>query len=187
MKSIVTAIDDPWRDQIAGIWGELKAVFGLDALTGAARPCLTFHVAEDYVRAGPGAGIEDALARVAARGTPFRIQTHGLGLTEGAQAVIYLHVTRTETLDDVHHVVHHAAQPHAINPRAAHQSETWLPHIAVAAGPIPPADIPRVLEFLARRDYAWTITASNLCLIPDTRLVAAGWLRFDLKGKAART
>ena len=202
MKAIVTAIDEPWRDQVANIWGELKALFGLGGLAGAVRPYVTFHVAEDYAQ-----GIEGVLARIAARGTPFRIETHGMGITEGApaerapgegalteralaegrQSVLYLHVTRTEALDDVHHVIHHAAQPVAVNPRAAYEAETWLPHIAVASGRIPPADVPRVMEFLGRRDYAWTITATNLCLTPDTRIPGAEWLRFDLQGKPQGT
>ena len=176
MKSIVTAIEDPWRDQIAEIWGELKAVFGPAGLTGAVRPYVTFHVARDYAP-----GIEQALASIAARGTPFRIETHGIGITEGAQSVIYLHVTRNEALDDVHHVIHHAAQPLAVGAKPAYENETWLPHIAVATGPIPPDTLPRVMEFLGRRDYAWTITATNLCLIPDTSLVSAEWVRFELR------
>ncbi|MBI5289851.1 MAG: 2'-5' RNA ligase family protein [Chloroflexi bacterium] len=183
MKAIVTAIEDPWRDRIANVWGELKAVFGLAGLTGAVRPYLTFHVAEEY-----RPGIEDTLARIAARGTPFRMETHGIGimqgaLTEGLQSVVYLHVTRTEALDDVHHVIHHAAQPLAVNAKAAYENETWLPHIAVASGALPAEAVPQIVEFLGRREYNWSIEATNLCLIPDTRLAAAHWVLFELRGR----
>ena len=180
MQSIVTAIDDPHASDIAQIWGELKAVFGLTTLTGDLRPHLTFAVAEHYDPA-----VESTLAGIAARGTPFRIETHGIGVTEGQQTLIYLHVTRTEILDDVHHVIHHATQPLARNPRPAYASDTWLPHIAVATAPIPPDQIQPVMDFLRRRDYAWTIPATNLCLNPNTQHPDAEWLRFDLKGVAA--
>jgi len=179
----VTAIDDPWREEIANVWGELKAVFGLGSLTGAVRPYLTFHVAEDYAP-----GIEDTLARIAVRGTPFHIETHGIGITEGAltegeQSVIYLHVTRTEALDDVHHVIHHAAQPLAVKAKPAYEDETWLPHIAVASGALPAEALPQIVELLGRRSYDWSIEATNLCLIPDTRLVGAEWVLFELRGR----
>lgn len=177
MKAIVTAIEPPWVDEIASAWGEIKAVFGLKGLTGAVRPYLTFHVAEDYDPA-----VELTLGQISARGAPFTIETHGIGITEGERVVIYLHVTRTEALDDVHQVLHHAVRPHAIQPRAVYDAETWMPHIAIAAGRIERQTLPEVVAFLARRDFIWSIRATNLCLIPDTSLAGAEWLRFDLRG-----
>lgn len=180
MKAIVTAIDDPWREEIATIWGELRAVFGLGNLTGALRSYLTFQVAEDFAH-----GVEHVLADIAKKGAPFQIETHGIGVTEGRQTAIYLHVTRTETLDAVHHVLLHATRQQARNPREAYGAETWLPHIAVASGAVDAAVLPEVMAFLDRRTYEWTITATNLCLIPDTRLVEGEWLRFELLGGKA--
>jgi hypothetical protein len=177
VKAIVTAIDDPWREEIATIWGELRAVFGLGSLTGALRPYLTFQVAEDY-----GHGVEQVLADIAAKGAPFQIETHGIGVTEGRQTAIYLHVTRTETLDTVHQVLLHATRQHTRNPREAYGAETWLPHIAVASGEIDEDVLSEVVAFLDRRTYDWTITATNLCLIPEMRLVDGEWLRFELQG-----
>ena len=227
MQSILTAIDDPHASDIAEIWGELKAVFGLTTLTGGLRPHLSFAVAEHYDPA-----VEQALASIAARGAPFRLETHGIGLTEGPptaaspsrtdrsldlsqpqttaetrtdrpldlsptpaattagqsphgapqHTLIYLHVTRTGILDDVHHVIHHATQPLAHNPRLAYADATWLPHIAVATAPIAPGQLPAILDFLRRRDYAWHIPATNLCLNPSTQSPTTEWLRFDLKG-----
>jgi hypothetical protein len=176
VQAIVTAIDEPWRDEITDIWGELRAALGLQ-LSGALRPYLTFAVAEKY-----GPGVEHALADIAAKGAPFRIETHGIGITEGRQTAIYLHVTRTETLDLVHGVLHHATRVLARNPREAYAAETWLPHIAVAQGAIPPSQMDDAVAFLDRRSYDWTITATNLCLIPDTRVVDGEWLRFELLG-----
>ncbi len=177
MQAIVTAIDDPWRDELEGIWGELKAVFGLKSLIGTNRPYLTFHVAEEYA-----AGLRAELAGVAAKGTPFAIETHGIGVTQGEQAVIYVHVTRTEALDDVHHVIHHVAQPLAFKAKAAYESETWVPHIALATGRVSDDEIAQIMSFLDRRTYEWRMTATNLCLIPDTRLIEAEWTQFDLRG-----
>ena len=175
MKAIVTAIDEPWREEIAGIWGELKAVFGLGSLTGALRPYLTFHVAEEY-----DAGIEEPLNRIANLAPPFALETHGVGITEGQQSIIYLHVTRTEALDEVHHVIWHATHALARNIKPAYAAETWLPHIAIATGPIDHTQVEGVLAFLNRREYNWSIPATNVCLIPDTRLVGGEWARWDL-------
>lgn len=177
MQAIVTAIDGEAGDELATIWGELKAVFGLSQLTGATRPYLTFAVAERFAH-----GIENVLGEIAAKGTPFAIRTHGIGITEGQQTVIYLHVDRTEILDDVHHVIHHATQRYARNPKAAYDSDTWLPHIALATGPLTRADIEEIGPFLTRREYNYAFPATNLCLIPDTRIIGAEWRRFDLKG-----
>lgn len=179
MQAIVTAIDGEAGDALASIWGELKAVFGLSNLVGATRPYVTFGVAERYAH-----GIENVLAEIAAKGTPFAIKTHGIGITEGQQVVIYLHVDRTEILDDVHHVIHHATQRYARNAKEAYASETWLPHIALAQGPLTQAEVAEIMPFLDRRTYNFTLPATNLCLIPDTRIIGGEWSRFDLQGVA---
>lgn len=177
MQAIVTAIDGEAGEELATIWGELKAVFGLSQLTGATRPYVTFTVAERFAH-----GIENVLSEIASKGTPFALKTHGIGITEGQQTVIYLHVDRTEILDDVHHVIHHATQRYARNPKPAYDSETWLPHIALATGPLSPAEIEQIMPFLNRRAYDYAFPATNLCLIRDTRIIGAEWQRFDLKG-----
>ena len=74
MQAIVSEIDDPARESIENIWGELKAVFGLQRVAGSTHPHFTYQVAESY-----DDRIDAILREIAASATPFAIDTHGIG------------------------------------------------------------------------------------------------------------
>jgi 2'-5' RNA ligase len=182
MQAIVTALDDPYRDYVENIWGELKAVFGLQAVTGSTRPHLTFHVADSY----EATRIDEVLTSVAATTSPFEIETHGLGVFRGDEIVIYLHVSPNEAVREMHVRIWRDVGELATGVHPVYSAATWVPHVTLAIGDVPEAQLPAILAFLNRRDYDWRIPATNLALIPNTESATDEWRLFDFSGTPAR-
>jgi 2'-5' RNA ligase len=176
MQAIVSALDDPHREMVDNIWGELKAVFGLQGVVGSARPHITYHVADTY----DASAIGDALSAIARTTRPFAIETHGLGVFRGDETVLYLHVSPSPVLAAMHQRVWDAALPIATAPKPVFAAATWVPHITLAIGDLTEDVLPLALQLLNRRTYEWSIPITNVCLIEDTSSVSADWRRFEL-------
>jgi 2'-5' RNA ligase len=176
MQAIVCALDDPHREMVENIWGELKAVFGLQDVIGSTRPHFTYHVAQAY-----GAlAIDEVLAGVARTAMPFTIETHGLGVFRADETVLYLHISRSPALAEMHRRLWDGVAPICVEPKPVYAAETWVPHITLAIGDLTDEILPSALQFLNRREYNWTITVTNLCLIDNTSSASAAWRRFEL-------
>ncbi len=173
MQAIVSALDDPHREMVENIWGELKAVFGLQGVIGSTRPHFTYHVADSYAADAVG----DALSAVARTTAPFAIETHGLGVFRGDETVLYLHVSPSPALMVLHQRVWDAVASISRDPKAVYAAATWVPHITLAIGDLTEDVLPLALQLLNRRTYEWAIPVTNLCLIEDTSSAAAPWRR----------
>jgi 2'-5' RNA ligase len=176
MQAIVSALDDPHREMVENIWGELKAVFGLQGVIGSTRPHFTYHVAQAY----DAASIDAVLTAVARAAPPFAIDTHGLGVFRGDETVLYLHISPSPALAGMHRRVWDAMTPIAAEPIPVYAAETWVPHITLAIGDLTEELLPLALQLLNRREYHWTVPITNLCLIEETTAAAATWRRFEL-------
>ncbi len=176
MQAIVSALDDPHREMVENIWGELKAVFGLQGVAGSTRPHFTYHVAAAY----DPVAVEGALAVVARETPPFAIRTHGLGVFRGEETVLYLHISPSPELATVHRSVWDAVAAIATEPKLVYAAATWVPHITLAIGDLTAEMLPLALRFLNRREYNWAIPVTNVCLIEDTASASAEWRRFEL-------
>ena len=174
MQAIVTAIDDPDRDAIENIWGELKAVFGLKGVAGSTQPHLTYQTAERY-----DATLDAALRDVAESTTRFEIETHGIGVFRGQETVLYLHLTESAQLSDVHARLWDATRSAATNVTNVYAPPTWAPHLTIAAGEVPADQLEQILRFLDTRPSAWRIPVTNICVIPDST-AGREWRRFEL-------
>jgi 2'-5' RNA ligase len=178
MQAIVSALDDPFRERVEEIWGELKAVFGLKGVIGQTRPHFTYQVAERYDEAV----VDAALLRIAAGTPPYEAHTRGLGLFRGDATVLYLAVVRDAGIERTHERVWAEASAAASEPRMYYAAETWVPHITLAIGDLSEEQAPDIMRFLGRREYRWTLPVTNLCLVPDTASAASQWQRYELRG-----
>jgi 2'-5' RNA ligase len=176
MQGIVTALDEPWRERVEEIWGELRAVFGLPSVGLARDPHVTYHVAEAYDRSA----VESAIAAIATSHAAFGLETHGLGVFRGESTVLYLHVTPSPALRAIHATILRAVDGVAREPRPFYAPEAWVPHITLAAGGLSEEQLPEVMALLDRRDWRWQMQATNICYVPDAMSRTEPWLRFDL-------
>lgn len=177
MQAIVSELDDPWREEVENIWGELKAVFGLKSVIGSTRPHFTYQVADAY----DATNIDAALASIGAEERQFVAQTRGLGVFRGDETVLYLAVTRDAAVERMHERVWASTARAASGLRPYYASETWVPHITLAIGDLQEAQLPEIMSFLGRRQYEWRVPITNLCLITDTSKASAEWRRYELR------
>lgn len=177
MQAIVSEIDDPYRDAIENIWGELKAVFGLQGVSGSTHPHVTYQVAESY-----DDRIGAILRGISTGAQPFAIETHGIGIFRGGQIVIYLHVTRSDALDDMHDRIWRETAVTSTGIEPVYAAATWVPHITLAIGDVPGAQLPAIAGFLNTRPSEMRIPVTSLSLIPDTASATAPWRRHPLRG-----
>lgn len=173
VQAIVTELDDPYRDEVENIWGELKAVFGLPALTGVAPPHLTYQWGDAY-----DAAVIDDLRRIAASTPRHTMQTHGLGVFRGDEVSLYLHVTPSPALRALHARLWRELAPLGSAVRGVYGPETWLPHVTLASGRINESEIDTAMRFLGRREYAWSLPVTNICFADGA--APGEWQRFDL-------
>jgi 2'-5' RNA ligase len=174
VQAIVSVIDDPYREQIENIWGELKAVFGLPRLTGATRPHMTFQTADSY----PEAAATARLRAIAGESGRFEIETHGLGVFRGDDVSIYLHVTPSTALRALQERVWLATSVDGTSVRDVFAPATWVPHITIASGSVSQDELETAMRFLGRRSYEWRIPITNLAFVADER-AGSEWARFD--------
>jgi 2'-5' RNA ligase len=173
MQSIVIAIDEPYRERIEEVAGEIKAVTGRKDLAAATRPHITLHVAERYEPT-----IDAVLAGFAAAAPLATVRTGDVGVFRGPQVVVALEVIRDEALTRFQAKLAAAIAPLADAPKPAYAPDTWAPHITIVAGQIEEQHIDAVMAVLGRRDFAWTVPVTNICHVPGPR--AREWTRFDL-------
>lgn len=177
MQAIVTEIDDPQREAIDNVWGELKAVFGLKGVAGATRPHFAYQLAESY----DAVRLDQALSRIAAAMAPFTVDTASLGVFRGPKTVLALVVHREGEAARLHARLWDAAGAAATGLRPEHGPSTWTPHVTLAAGDFgDEAQLDAIAQFLSRREYRWPLPVTNLCVVEDTRSATAPRRRFDL-------
>ena len=176
MQAIVSEIDDPARESIENIWGELKAVFGLQGVAGSTHPHFTYQIAESY-----DDRIDAILREIAASATPFAIDTHGIGVFRGDETVVYLHLTESLALREMHERIWREAGTAARGIVPVYAAATWVPHITLAIGDVPEPQLPGIVAFLNTRPSEMRIPVTSLSLVPDTSSAAAQWRRFELR------
>lgn len=180
VQAIVTALDEPRRQRIEDIWGELRAVFGLRGLRRVLIPHFTYQLAERY-----DDPVERLLGAVAAATPPFEVETHGLGIQRGPRTLLYLHVTRIPALDALHARLWRETAAVASGPNPAYAPATWIPHVTIAAGDIDESQLADISAFLARHDYRWRLPVTNLCLVPDTTSANEPWVRWEVGARSS--
>jgi len=177
MQSIVTALDKRWRERAEDVCGELRAI-GLKGMRAAARPRFTYQAAERF----EAARLELALAGVAAAARKFEAQAAGLGVFAGPEAIVYASIAPSDRLRAMHRLVWDAMLRLGSGRGAAYAPQTWVPHVALTAGAIPPESLADVQAVLARHHAgAWNLRVDNICYVPDVDDPDTDWLRFDLR------
>lgn len=173
MPSIVVALDEPWCEWIEETAGEVKAVTGRKDLAAATRPHFTLHVAERYEP-----GIDEAVARVASLAAVTSFETRRVGIFRGPQMVVALEVIRSDALLQFQGRLVEEIAPFAAGTKQGYDREMWAPHISIVAGRMDEWEVEAITAVLARRDFAWTMPLTNVCLVPGPR--ALEWTRFEV-------
>lgn len=95
-------------------------------------------------------GLRARLPPFVASHPPMVVQFSGLGFFHGRIPVVYLTVTVTHALLDLHSSFDQTARPYLLNPNSYYWPDTWVPHITLAQE-FPPETTGAIVNALLRR------------------------------------
>ncbi len=102
----------------------------LFALDAGYRPHVSLGVCNGF----ESSAFEGELSTFAASVAPFSLSFSSIGIFPGAQGVIFLGVTVTNHLLDVHAAFHKIFKTHAQDQSEYYAVEKWVPHCTLAFG-----------------------------------------------------
>ena len=132
--------------QIYDIWQTLKAArISSYMLDGSFRPHISLGVCEDIDRESYRASLESFANSVA----PFKVWLPNIGMFMQEQAVVYIGVTKTRLLFDLHERFTRDFGNCAINPNSHYHVNQWVPHITLAME-IDTANVSRMMDVIVQ-------------------------------------
>jgi hypothetical protein len=159
-SGVVSLLDDEHYALVEDIWSELEQEFGLNAVRRTPWPHVSYQLGDYDLRALP-----EILERVAAGTPPFGIETMGLGIFTGPEPIVYVPVVRTGELSEWHRLLWTAIGTACRNAADHYWLSEWIPHITLAMGDVDGANLPRIIDFLSARNFAWRVDIDNLAFI----------------------
>jgi hypothetical protein len=159
-SGVVSLLDDEHNALVEDIWSELEQEFGVNGVRRTPWPHVSYQLGDYDLRALP-----EILERVAAATPPFGIETMGLGIFTGLEPIVYVPVVRTGELSEWHRLLWTAIGTACRNAADHYWLSEWIPHITLAMGDVDAANLPRIINFLSARNFAWQVDIDNLAFI----------------------
>jgi 2'-5' RNA ligase len=180
MQGVVSLLDDRHYARVETIWEELGQKFDVRGMYVTPYPHFSFQVAEQY----EVETCESYLRELAARTSPFRVRTAGLGIFTVANPILYVPVIRSPALSELHREIWCSVKQ-TVPGAVAHyyHPNEWAPHITLAQGDIDADKLAEIVRVLSRRNFHWEFTVNNLAVIYDTGKQQGIRSRFNFGGK----
>ncbi|MBC7930209.1 MAG: 2'-5' RNA ligase family protein [Rubrivivax sp.] len=179
MQGVVSLLDDRHYARVEAIWEELGQKFDVRGMYVTPYPHFSYQVAEAYDEEA----CENYLRELAARTSPFRVRTAGLGVFTVANPILYIPVVRSPALSALHREVWDNVRQKVAGAVAHYYGpEEWQPHITLAQGDIDPDKLADIVRVLSRRNFHWEFTINNLAIIYDTGKQQGVRCRFNFGG-----
>ena len=119
------------ENQICNAWKAIqKAGISSSLLDAGCRP----HVSLGVCSRIESSAFEAELSTFAASLAPFRLSLSSVGIFPGAEGVIFLGVTVTNHLLDIHAAFHKLCEKHAQEQFEHYAVRKWVPHCTLAFG-----------------------------------------------------
>src|SRR6266480_4235444 len=176
MHGIVSFLDNDYNRLVEERWTELERVFSVHGVYVTPYPYFSYHVAQDY----DVDKIEPVLQRITSNITTFKVRTRGLGVFTGTSPVLYIPVTRSLELTQLHEELWQEIASASSGVQQYYNPDQWMPHITIGFGDISKENLSQIIPFLAERDFSWEITVNNLAFIYDTGTKQEMKSRFDI-------
>lgn len=164
MNGVVALLDEEHYRLVEEIWAKLKEQMGLSGIYITPYPHFSFHIAEQYDLEQ----LKSALQQAAEEIGPFEVTTSGLGIfTAGLSPVLYISVTRSPLLSDIHERLWSLAGAHAAGIVEYYHPQHWVPHITLGHGDITTENLADTIRLLKEYDFNWQVTIDNISLLVD--------------------
>lgn len=164
MNALVSLLDHEHADDVRSIWWELESRFGVRARYVKPFIHFSYHVvADEYDLDQLGPELDDVSG---ARGS-FRVPTAGVDVFMGTEPVVFVSVTRTPELDELHQEIWSRCTPGFGVGLPYYAPEAWVPHVTLAQGPRAADNLPEILTMLEDHSFDWELRVDNLAVIED--------------------
>ena len=182
MQGIVSLLDDVHYRLVEKVRDELAQKYDVRGLYVTTYPHFSYQVAEQY----DGEACESFLRELAARTSPFKIRTAGLGVFTISIPILYVPLVRSPQLSDLHRQIWEGVRQAAPGAVAHYYSpDEWVPHVTLAQGDIDPDKLSEIVRRLCSRNFHWEFYVNNVAMIYDAHGEQGVRCRFNFGGKKA--
>lgn len=161
MYAIVSLLEVSADARIQAIWRDLETECQLKGIRITPIPHFSWQIAENYDLPA----LKKVLRQIAATTRPFVVRTAGLGIFTRPDPVIYIALTKDQTMLNLHDLIWNETQNIVRNLGTYYASEYWMPHITIAYSDVNPKNIGCALNKLAFQSLEWEIKINNLALV----------------------
>jgi 2'-5' RNA ligase len=164
VNALVSLLDHEHADEVRSIWSELEARFGLRPRYVKPFIHFSYHVVADEYDLDALAPELDAVTE---KRQPFRVPTSGCDVFMGTEPIVFVSVTRTPELNDLHRDIWSRCTPGFGVGLPYYAPDAWVPHVTLAQGPRAGEHLPAIMNMLENRSFDWELSVDNLAVIED--------------------
>ncbi len=161
MRAIVSLLEVSADTRIQAIWRDLEKDCQLKGIRITPIPHFSWQIAEDYDLPA----LKKVLRQIAAATRPFMVRTAGLGIFTRPEPVLYIALTKDQTMLDLHALIWNETQEIVRRVGTYYAPEYWMPHITIGYSDVNPQNIGCALNKLAFQPLEWEIKINNLALV----------------------
>jgi len=142
-------------------WEMIREVFDRAEVPMTALPHFSWHVATEYDEDAVGSHLFDLVKGF----DPFAINVAGIGIFTAQVPVIYLPVTKTPMVSELHGELWAQLKPHSSKINPNYDPHVCFPHVTLATGEASNDAICRVITELAHIPTSMELIVDHLALI----------------------
>jgi 2'-5' RNA ligase len=158
------------------LWHRLEKECGLTGVKVTPYPHFSWQIAVDY----PEPDTEMAVRSIAGQTKSFKIYTGGLGIFSGLQPVIFISISRSAELNQLHEQIWQQFRNSAKGLSHYYNPQRWMPHITLIFGEENTAALQCGLKILTSQSFEWEIGVNNISFVSQsTKQIGTLSYRYD--------
>lgn len=159
--AVATILEIRNNPESTGAWLRIQEAFLKCGLVGPGLLHFSWHVADSY---RPGQ-IEDCLRETARDLSVITTASTGLGIFTSEHPVLYLPVSKTRMIADMHELLWRRLGPIAENVNPYYDPSHWIPHITLAYEDAQPDQISQAASSLLKQRIVFQLKIDHIALI----------------------
>ena len=158
MNALISLLPPPYGERVKNIWDDLEQQFGIVGVKRAPYPHFSWQGAERYEEEG----LQLTLSTIAARISPFMLETNGIAVFPGNQPVVSIAILQNENLLRLHQQLWAAARPLGKDFNSYYAPGVWQPHITLAMEDLSLEMLDDVMAYLSQKPFDWKFQIKSL-------------------------
>ena len=158
---VVSILEGEAYQEIKKMWRLFEKEYDSKAIQNFPHPHLSFQagISEDLKT------IDAKLNILSSEINPFPITLGGIGTFEKPERVIFLSVTRAETIQRIHKKISDLLQKYCLQTFKFYTPSNWLPHVTLAQGDLTLNQFRKAKKDLENYHPHYKLILHNICLV----------------------